>query len=348
MASLDLSKLTAFLANGSSPREPTAIDIHYLKGFKWNTIVSYNAAVKKFMKHRTETNRLPFVLPASADDIYQFFFWAGRNEEQQTTQEIKATTVEKYLYGIQAWHEYHSQPYPKESKSKVSTLLKSSAKIDAQVPDKPKKAAVQIRHLIFLNKHLEGKGPQAEAIRDLALTAFWGMARLAELTYPTESGQISKARSLLTSDIQFEHSSQGEVATLVLRNAKTCAPGETQTIQLRSLNNPLCPVRAIRRRLDECLQKETSLFGFYMEGKRYHLTRNMVVTAVRDAWKEGKFQGLSGHSFRVGGASLRFAMGVPTEEICQLGRWVSDCYKLYIRQYSAAEKAEAKKMLRQI
>jgi hypothetical protein len=300
------------------------------------------------MKHRTETGGIPFTLPATADDIYHFCFWAGRNEEQQTTQEIKATTVEKYLYGIQAWHEYHSTPYPKESKSKVATLLKSSAKVDAQVPGKAKKAAVQIRHLVFLSQHLEKEGPQAEAIRDLALTAFWGMARLAELTYAAECGQILKAKSLLTSDVHFGRSGKGEVATLTLRNAKTCGPGSVQHIQLRSLNNHLCPVRAVRRRLDEAKGRETSLFGFYERGTRHHLTRNNVISRVKSTWEAGGFPGLSGHSFRVGGASLRFAMGVPTEEICQLGRWVSDCYKLYIRVYSEAEKAEAKNLLRNV
>ena len=37
------------------------------------------------------------------------------------------------------------------------------------------------------------------------------------------------------------------------------------------------------------------------------------------------------HSFRIAGATLLFAMGVTAEEIKQMGRWSSDCYRLYTR-----------------
>ncbi|PLW47259.1 hypothetical protein PCANC_12405 [Puccinia coronata f. sp. avenae] len=42
-----------------------------------------------------------------------------------------------------------------------------------------------------------------------------------------------------------------------------------------------------------------------------------------------------------GGASLRFGMGVQPKEICYLGHRQSDCYQLYLRQYTEEEKAEA-------
>jgi hypothetical protein len=348
MSSLDLTKLSAFLANGSSPRDPRPINLHYLKGFKWNTLVSYNAAVKKFMRFKSEKQDLLFALPASAEDIFEFCFWAGRNEITQTSQEVKATTIEKYLYGIQAWHEYHSTTYPKETKTKVATLLKSSAKVDALVTPKPKKAAVHLKHLLFLFESLTSKGEEDEAIKDLAITAFWGMARLAELTYPKETGAITRASSLLTSDVNITQTESGEVATLTLRNAKTCAPGKTQEIQLRGMKMKLCPVEALKRRLKEAKGTDTSLFGFYRKGIRQHLTRNAVVEKTKKIWTEGAFHGLSGHSFRVGGASLRAAMGVPNDEICTLGRWVSNCYKLYIRPYSKDEVAETTILLKRL
>jgi hypothetical protein len=37
------------------------------------------------------------------------------------------------------------------------------------------------------------------------------------------------------------------------------------------------------------------------------------------------------HSFRIAGATLLFAMGVTAEEIKTMGRWFSDCYRLYTR-----------------
>ncbi|KAA1098826.1 hypothetical protein PGTUg99_007448 [Puccinia graminis f. sp. tritici] len=175
------------------------------------------------------------------------------------------------------------------------------------------------------------------------------MARMAELTYGNKSGPIPRASSLLTSDVSPTQPDQrGGVMTLSLRNAKTCAPGETQEIQLRKLGMKLCPLEAVGRRLANAKGVTTSLFGFQANGKRQHLTRNVVVTTIKKVWTNNNLEGLSGHSFRVGGASLRAAMGVPVEEICSLGRWTSNCYKLYLRPYSLAEVAESKALLRRL
>ncbi|EFP90334.1 uncharacterized protein PGTG_16360 [Puccinia graminis f. sp. tritici CRL 75-36-700-3] len=257
MAPLELSKLKAFLADGSEPREPLPIDIHYLKGFKWNTIVSYNTAVKKYMRFKEATNGIPFRLPNIAET-------------------------------------------------------------------------------------LQHKGALGGAVLDMALTAFWGMARLAEVTYATEEGPIKKALSLLTSDVQQLEAGSNSVLNLVLRSAKTCTPGTVKLLQQRNIGGQLCPVKAIQSRLEEAGGRETSLFGYFEDGVRHHVTRNTAVAILKEVWANGGFHSLSGHSFRVGGASLRMAMGVPIEEICQLGRWTSNCYKLYIREYSKKELAEAK------
>jgi hypothetical protein len=37
------------------------------------------------------------------------------------------------------------------------------------------------------------------------------------------------------------------------------------------------------------------------------------------------------HSFRISGATMLFRMGVTEEEIKTMGRWASDCYRIYCR-----------------
>ena len=49
-------------------------------------------------------------------------------------------------------------------------------------------------------------------------------------------------------------------------------------------------------------------------------------------------EGLMGHSFRVRRASVHAALGIPMVKICQLERWKSSCYKLYLREYSDKDK----------
>ena len=50
-------------------------------------------------------------------------------------------------------------------------------------------------------------------------------------------------------------------------------------------------------------------------------------------------QHYSGHSFRKGGAQSLREAGVELEMIKAIGRWASDCYKLYIQQPAEALRA---------
>jgi hypothetical protein len=78
-----------------------------------------------------------------------------------------------------------------------------------------------------------------------------------------------------------------------------------------------------------------TLFSFQEEGaEATHLKKDATTRVLGAAWAAGKITTITGHSFRVGGASFRAAIGVPVQEICQIGRWVSDCYELYIRPYT--------------
>jgi hypothetical protein len=91
---------------------------------------------------------------------------------------------------------------------------------------------------------------EARVIRDLALVAFWGMARLSELTNSTKSGPLIDSSSLQVKDVRLVNlnstDSQPE-AHIFLRFAKTCKPGEVQLIKLKRIDKPFCPYNAIIR-----------------------------------------------------------------------------------------------------
>jgi hypothetical protein len=202
--------------------------------------------------------------------------------------------------------------------------------------------------MVLLVSNLLNGDALDKAVLDLAIVAFWGMARLSELTYETSSGKIPRPSSLLTSDVKFLPSSNGGRITLEIRGAKTCAPGELQRIQVQSLQNLLCPVQAVSRRLAEAAGVNTSLFGYYSNGDRIHLTKPVVCRRLATIWTTNGCTGITGHSFRVGGTSLRYALGVPTRDIMELGRWTSDCYKLYVREYSPEVKTETLGLFRSL
>jgi hypothetical protein len=91
------------------------------------------------------------------------------------------------------------------------------------------------------------------------------------------------------------------------------------------------------------------LFSFVNEkGEVTHLTKDLTTQTLKDSWAKGGFNDITGHSFRVGGASFRNAMDVSPTEICFLGRWVFNCYQLYIREYSKEEIDESTALLAEL
>ncbi|EGG07494.1 uncharacterized protein MELLADRAFT_85703 [Melampsora larici-populina 98AG31] len=123
------------------------------------------------------------------------------------------------------------------------------------------------------------------------------------------------------SDVEFTKGGGIEQSFISLRGAKTAKAGETQTLQLIRLNHVLCPIAALERRLAQTTGNDDPLFSFTENGLRHVLQKQTIITACQNIWNAGGEKGLTGHSFRVGGASLRFALGIPIPEICEIGRW---------------------------
>ncbi|KAI7937959.1 hypothetical protein MJO28_014879 [Puccinia striiformis f. sp. tritici] len=316
----DLNKIRAFLQDGSNPKPANRQDVHFLNGYKWNTLLGYNAAVKKYLKFSTASKRVSFSLPISPEELYNFCYWAGRVLNEPTVNDISSATLAKYLFGLQAWHLYHRKKYPDLTKPTITVLLRSSAHADAELSARPKKEAIHIRHLVLLAQTLANGNQFHKALLDLTLIAFWGMARLSEVTYDTSEGTLRRSSSVLASDASFEALPNSVVGTLAIRGAKTCFPGSVQCLVLHATRNMLCPVRALLRRVSDTKDKNTSLFGYYDEkGTRVHLTKTVVCKTLSALWSGLGCTGLSGHSFRVGGASYRHAMGIPIERIQSLG-----------------------------
>jgi hypothetical protein len=245
-----------------------------------------------------ESGKETFILPASADHIYGFCYWAAREKGKSKSQDIVVKTLEKYLYGIKAWHLFHKAKYPEDVDPRVKVLLRLLAQVNALKPPREKKGELQLRHLVFLDKHLLPKGPKEKAIFDLAEIAFWGMARLGELTSTTLRGELERQTSVLASDVAWERVRETMFAVLLVQEAKTSKPGGTQLICLRPMENMLCPVEAIRRRLLDKPKDNKALFGYNGERReRVHLTKYLVMRTLDKAWERGQFTKITGHSF---------------------------------------------------
>ncbi|WAQ91433.1 hypothetical protein PtA15_14A317 [Puccinia triticina] len=130
-ASMDITQLRAFTANGDLALNPSPMERQLLRGFEPSELRSYNAAVEKFMEYQRATSSVPFRLPASVDDIEGFVFWAGRVYGVRKPQEVSSKTLAEFLSGIQAWHQYHNVVYPRMLR--VEVMLRASKKMDKEI-----------------------------------------------------------------------------------------------------------------------------------------------------------------------------------------------------------------------
>ncbi|EFP76753.2 uncharacterized protein PGTG_02214 [Puccinia graminis f. sp. tritici CRL 75-36-700-3] len=326
---------------------PADLEVFMRNGWKSSTLLGYNSAVKKFMAFRKSEGEGEFLLPISGSVLEAFCIWAGRNAFSTNGGKISSNSLRKYIAGLKAWHIYHSVEFPTTNESRINLLLKASAKQDALETSIIKKKPMMFWHMTYLWQTLREGDDFDKTILDLFIVAFWGLARLAELTYTSEKGKINFAESVLTTDVYLTTCTRGKAATLTIRNAKTGTPGTPQLITLGKQKHALCPVDAIKRRLAAAEGKQTSLFGYDVNGSRRHITRRKAVSRLETVLSSGGFSGLKGHSFRVGGASLRAALGMSWNDLCTLGRWKSDCYKLYIRQYNTTDLSHTRALLRE-
>jgi hypothetical protein len=239
---IDTQKISHFVKKGSEEVRLSTADLRVLEAWKPSTLTSYNAAARKYAKFKESTNNRHYTLPITPPELYAFVVWAGRGQEDDRGLKINATSLTKYLFAIKSWHTFHDVPYPYHTKARVKLMLKASGKQDAVIPPKPGKSPVLVTDLANLFRLLTGHGPEAETIQDLAVVAFWGMARIGELTHQATHGPIGYRSEPTNRDVRhFTH-----VTTIDLHQAKTAKPGEIQLLKLRPMNSPLCPVQAIK------------------------------------------------------------------------------------------------------
>jgi hypothetical protein len=230
---INFNKIDLFLRNGTEERRPSKTDIHILSAWKSLTLTGYTSAVSKFIQFQKFTGTHSFQLPITEAMLEEFCIWAGRNAVTSNAGKISSLSLRKYIAGFKAWHVYHNTTFPIGNKTRMDLILKASSREDEKTTKGPQKRPVMFWHVTHLWSNLVHGDDFDKAVLDLAIVAFWGLARLAELTYATDTGAIGFTDSVLTSNVTLGADAKfGETAILTLRNTKTSSPGQPQLITL--------------------------------------------------------------------------------------------------------------------
>lgn len=278
----------------------------------------YAAAVNRYFQFMENTQHYPF--PTTADAMYDFVCWCTTNKNIRT---VLSDTTKRYLTGIRMWHVLHNVPFPDINHHRVRLLLKA-AKV-TQTPPTPTRTGFTLMDVHRLIHSLDNSGSANNVLRALILVGFWGLARLGELTLSSDHPDVFIRRK----DVSVN--ATGSSMKIRIRLAKTASPGEIQLIHLRKQPNELDPISAVMCVLHEIKGGPADpLFpGLHPTTP---ISRNSVISFF-EKFKPEKGLSWSGHSLRIGGASLRAHCGCSVRALKKAGRWKSSAYKLYVRPY---------------
>ena len=149
------------------------------------------------------------------------------------------------------------------------------------------------------------------------------MARMAKLTYDSPHRQIPQNKGPVKGDIRTYEN----VTLIALHKAKKAKPGKVQFLKLKLLKSGLCPIKALKIRISSISRGSDSLFCFNTAHGKVNLTKRRVNTVLSATWKFLRRPEISGHLFRVGGASLQNALDILITQIMSLGQWKTNFYK---------------------
>lgn len=287
-------------------------------GWAAATVRQYAAAVNRFFTFMKKTQRYPF--PVTADAIYNFICWCRENDEGDT---VLGSTSKCYLTGLRMWHVLHDAPFPDLNAHRIRLLFKAT--LSTETPKKRTRPGVTLMDVHHLYQCLTDNSRSSLVLKAVLLVGFWGLARLGELTLHPDHPLVF----IRSKDVTFN--ANNTKATIRLRLAKTAAPGESQFIKLSRQPNILDPVSALESLLNKLSGGPNDPL-FPGSSSSEPLRREKFILFLKD-YRSHQKQPLTGHSLRIGGASLRSHYGSSVNFLKKAGRWKSSCYTLYLRKY---------------
>lgn len=270
-------------------------------------------------------------LPASDIALSQFLVFQS--------QTVNPSSLQTYMSGIRAFHLDHGFTWPHVSTRPVIFRTLQGLKRVCGAPAKPK-LAITLEHLLKFREFLNFDDPNDVMWWGAALTAFFCALRKDNVTVEKASSWNSRA-NLTRGDFAPKY---GWARVLEgplwvrLRHSKTNQQGaKCHLIPLIPIRgSPLCPVSAVVRALglQANLPANSAPFcQFSGGGESTPLTHGSFVRRFKVLVSSIGLDpnDYSGHSFRIGAATLSFSLTSKHELIKAHGDWASDAYLAYNR-----------------
>lgn len=251
------------------------------------------------------------------------------------------STIKTYLCGIcntyiEAGHPNPSAPYGQHLarlKLVLNGIKKSqpcSSKVRLPITTPIMHAIFSLLHGRFTNNYID------KLMKAACSLAFFGFLRCGEFTINNDKFDPTGNVTLSDLAIISKDSLPNEMH-LLLKTSKTDPFRKGVIVKYFRTGGPLCPLTAMTQYLAarNYISREPLLPLFLLpDGKP--LSRGYFISTLRSALTALGYNSssYSGHSFRIGAATSAARCQLPDHLIQTLGRWSSDCYRVYIRTSS--------------
>ncbi|KAE8223535.1 hypothetical protein CF326_g8179 [Tilletia indica] len=242
------------------------------------------------------------------------------------------SSLTKVVSALKFWHTVHGLPWALD-RTQAKTVSQAFANLS--LPKLDLRRPVRIEDFQAMRAHMDLYDGAHAAVFACALFALWSMARHGELTVRSASSpSLSRPRR---SDVVRSRAAVGEpISSVLIHLAQDKTHGRDgfdRVVVSQSRSSAMCPVRAFEWHFSRNeVPLSAGAFAYRgRDGAVVELTSSFFLATLNGWLAAGGRPPLHGHAFRIGGATLLHANGVPIESIKQMGGWSSDVAIRYIR-----------------
>ncbi|CAD6897561.1 unnamed protein product, partial [Tilletia laevis] len=243
--------------------------------------------------------------------------------------------IAKMISAVGAWHKMFGVPWCFVSGSSLSLALRGAAAMTPASSKRPPRDPYTPAYLRAIKPHFDLRDTKDLAVWACALCAFWGLARIGEVTVPTQK-TYDPAVHISRAGWALRPPSPGSTAAGTLRLPWTKTTRSAGAVVVLSVQDvDLCPVSALSAHLTtSALPDSSALFAYSQGNKRVPLSRSVFLSRLRRAAEAAALPTLHGHSFRIGGCTELLLRGAAIEDVKAHGRWRSDAWTVYVRDHA--------------
>ena len=245
---------------------------------------------------------------------------------------LSSNSIPGYLNIVKLMHLEQGLDNPLDN-WQLRAITKGIKRTIGRPPKQKLPITVDLLHCIY--RHLNPEDSLHIAFWASCLVAFFAFLRKSTLL-PKSQAVKDIVKSLCIKDISIKEKS---MFSLHIRHTKTIQFGQRELdIPIAAVaGSVLCPVTAVVGMLAQfprgSLHGDLPLFCYLGEGGDVNfITHSLFTTLLRSSLKlvGVDISKYSGHSFRRGGCSYAFALGISPQLIKMRGDWRSNVYERYV------------------